>query len=761
MLSAGCCSPNEGVLTPATLVNPGPVAGSTTACPNASVYVSFSQAMNPDSINANTFTLAGPGGVAVRAAVSYNTATNQATLTPNAVLGSGVAYTATISAGAMNLYGIPITAFSWSFTTASNGCHAPPSVISVTPVAGSTTACPNAAVTATFSEAMNVATVNASTFTLAPGVVGTVTHDVTNKIFTLTPSSSLAGGTTYTATISTAAQDTYGNPLPAPYIWSFTTAANSCQPPPTVVSVTPVAGSTGNCPNKIVSATFSEAMNAATITTSTFLLTGPGSTPVTGAVSYNAATDTAIFAASSALALSTTYTATITTGAKDNFGNALAAPYVWTFTTGANTCLPAPPPISVTPPSGAAGVCPNTVITATYLQAMNPATITAASFLLNITGGAVVAGAVTHDATNKIYTFTPTAVLSLSTSYTATITTAAQDTFGNAMAANYVWSFTTGTSTCVSATPIVTGVTPLAGSVGNCTNLPVTATFNIAMNPATINTNTFTLAPATAGTVTLDGTQKVATFTPSTNLAVSTVYTATITTGAQSTGGVALAANYVWSFTTSSQACQPPVPIGTAANFVILGASTVTNTGPTVITGGNLGLSPGTSVTGFPPGIFTAPANEQITTPAAAQAEADADIAYIYAAGLPGGAALPTDLSGLTFTQGLYKNAVAVTFNSGTLTLDAQGNTNAVFIFQIGSTFTTLGSTQMVLANGAQAKNVFWQIGSSATMGTNSVFKGTVLAFQAVSMQTGANLVGRAIALNAAVTMDTNLATAP
>jgi hypothetical protein len=281
------------------------------------------------------------------------------------------------------------------------------------------------------------------------------------------------------------------------------------------------------------------------------------------------------------------------------------------------------------------------------------------------------------------------------------------------------------------------------------------------MNPATINTNTFTLAPATAGTVTLDGTQKVATFTPSTNLAVSTVYTATITTGAQSTGGVALAANYVWSFTTSSQACQPPVPIGTAANFVILGASTVTNTGPTVITGGNLGLSPGTSVTGFPPGIFTAPANEQITTPAAAQAEADADIAYIYAAGLPGGAALPTDLSGLTFTQGLYKNAVAVTFNSGTLTLDAQGNTNAVFIFQIGSTFTTLGSTQMVLANGAQAKNVFWQIGSSATMGTNSVFKGTVLAFQAVSMQTGANLVGRAIALNAAVTMDTNLATAP
>ncbi len=761
LLTAGCCSPNEGALTPATLLNPGPVAGSTTACPNATVTVSFSEGMNPDSINGSTFTLSGPGGVAVAATVSYNASTNQAILTPAALLGSGVLYNAHVTAGAVNLYGIPVVPYTWSFTTATNGCHAPPSVLSVTPIAGSTTACPNAAVSVTFSEAMNVATINASTFTLAPGVVGTVTHDVTNKIFTLTPSSSLAAATLYTATISTGAQDTYGNPLPAAYVWSFTTAANSCQPPPTVTAVTPVAGSTGNCPNKIVSATFSEAMNATTINALTFLLTGPGTTPVAGSVSYNAATDTAIFAASASLALSTTYTATITTGAQDLFGNALAAPYVWTFTTGANSCLPAAPPISVTPPSGATGVCPNTVITATYLQAMNPATITAASFLLNVTGGAAVTGTVTHDVTNKIYTFTPNAALALSTSYTATITTAAQDSFGNAMAANYTWSFATGTSTCVSATPIVTGVTPLAGTAGVCTNLPLTATFNIAMNPATINTNTFTLAPATLGTVTLDGTQKVATFTPTANLAVGTTYTATITTGAQSTGNVALAANYVWSFTTSSQTCQPPVPLGTAANFVILGASTVTNTGPTVISGGNLGLSPGTSVTGFPPGTFVAPANEQITTPAAAQGEADADIAYIYEAGLPGGAALPTDLSGLTLTQGLYKNAVAVTLNSGTLTLDAQGNTNAVFIFQIGSTFTSLGGTQVVLANGAQAKNVFWQIGSAATLGTNSIFKGTIIALQSVTLQTGANLVGRAIGLNAAVTMDTNLITAP
>jgi hypothetical protein len=109
----------------------------------------------------------------------------------------------------------------------------------------------------------------------------------------------------------------------------------------------------------------------------------------------------------------------------------------------------------------------------------------------------------------------------------------------------------------------------------------------------------------------------------------------------------------------------------------------------------------------------------------------------------------------------LPKNATAVTLNSGTVTLDAQGNANAVFIFQIGSTLTTIGGTQVVLANGAQAKNVFWQIGSAATLGTNSIFKGTVIALQSVTLQTGANLVGRAIALNAAVTMDTNMVTAP
>jgi hypothetical protein len=736
-----------------------PAMGSTTACPNAVITATFSQAMNTASINANTFTLA-PG---VTGTITHDASNSIFTLTPSTMLVAGTTYTATITTGAEDTFGNFLPAnFVWTFTTAANGCHPPPTIVAVTPAAGSTTTCPNGVVTATFSEPMNVATINASDFTVAPGVVGTVTHDVTNTIFTLTPSSSLAAGTMYTATVSTAAQDTYGNALGNNYVWSFTTAANSCEPPPTVTSVVAAAGAMGVCPNKVITANFSQAMDPTTITGTTFLLTGNGGTPVAGTVSYDAASQTAIFAPTGSLALNTTFTATLTTGMKDTYGNALAKNYVWSFATGANTCLPAPPPISVTPPSGATGICQSTVITATFAQAMNPATITATDFTVVAAGGVAVAGTVTPDATNKVFTFAPTQALSLSTLYTATITIAAQDTFGNPLASNYVWSFTTGATNCGTAgPPTVINVTPAGNSLGVCLNALATATFSEAMNPATINANTFTLAPGITGTVTLDATDKVATFTPSVNLAVSTTYTATLTTGVQATDGTPLAVNYMWSFTTSAQACQPPVPLGTAANYGILGASTVTNTGLTIVTGEDLGLSPGSSVTGFPPGIITLPALQDVTDPAAAQAQLDAAIAYNYMAGLPLAGALPGDLSGLTLTPGLYKNASTVTLNNGTVTLDAQGNANAVFIFQIGTTLTTINGTQVILTGGAKASNVFWQVGSSATLGTYSSFDGTIIALQSVTLQTGADLLGRALALNGAVTLDTNLVTAP
>lgn len=527
--------------------------------------------------------------------------------------------------------------------------------------------------------------------------------------------------------------------------------------PPTVTSVAPISGAATACPSSIVTAVFSKPMNPASIDGSSFTVTGSG-TAVPGVVTYDVSSDTAIFTPANPLALSTLYTATITTAAHDMYGNAPARNFVWTFTTVAVACLPPAPPVSVGPPNASTGICQNTVISATFPEAMDPATITSATF--TVTPG--VTGTVTHDVSNKIFTFSPSSNLTLSTVYTATITTGAKDPSGNPLASNYVWTFTTAASACATPPPpAVISATPPNGAVGVCPKAVITATFNEAMNPVTINMTTFTVAPGVTGTVTLDGTGKIAAFTPSSSLALSTTYTATITTGAQDLAGNPLAANYVWSFTTATNACQTAVPLGSAANFVILAGSTVTNTGPTMITGGNVGLSPGSAVTGFPPGTLVAPAVMHITDPTAAQAQLDLTTAYNYAAGLPGGAVLPGDMSGLTFTPGLYKTSSTVMLSAGNVTLDAQGNANAVFIFQVGSTLTTLGSTHVILAGGAQAKNVFWQVSSSATLGTNSIFMGTILSLQSVTLDTGAALTGRALARNAAVTLDANAVTAP
>src|SRR6202035_368022 len=148
------------------------------------------------------------------------------------------------------------------------------------------------------------------TFTVAPGVTGTITHDASNTIFTFTPSSLLAVSTLSPATITTGVRDLFGNPLASNFLWTFTTAANGCNPPPTVVSVTPPNASTGVCSNTVVTATFSEAMNVATITAATFTV-APG---VTGTITHDASNTIFTFTPSSPLAVSTVYSATITTG---------------------------------------------------------------------------------------------------------------------------------------------------------------------------------------------------------------------------------------------------------------------------------------------------------------------------------------------------------------------------------------------------------------------------------------------------------------
>ncbi len=203
-----------------------------------------------------------------------------------------------------------------------------------------------------------------------------------------------------------------------------------------------------------------------------------------------------------------------------------------------------------------------------------------------------------------------------------------------------------------------------------------------------------------------------------------------------------------------ASAAQATVGLGTAGSFAVLAGSTVTNTGPSVLTG-DLGVSPGTAVTGFPPGTVTGTIHAADAV--AAQAQADVTTAYNDAAGRSATATVGADLAGQTLISGVYSGG-ALGLN-GTLTLDAQGDPNAVFIFQAASTLVTGSASRVALINGADACNVFWKVGSSATLGTSSVFAGTVLALTSVTANTGASIAGRLLARNGAVTLDTNTVT--
>lgn len=200
------------------------------------------------------------------------------------------------------------------------------------------------------------------------------------------------------------------------------------------------------------------------------------------------------------------------------------------------------------------------------------------------------------------------------------------------------------------------------------------------------------------------------------------------------------------------------IALGTAANFGVLGGTTVTNTGPSVVTG-NVGSFGGTAITGFPPGIFTGSFEDG--TAGAGQAQTDLNIALTTAANAICNTILTgQDLGGLTLTPGVYCFATGAGL-TGNLTLDFQGDPNANFLFKTGSTLTTASASavRFINTNGATClPNVNWRIGSSATFGTFSTFAGNILAQTSITLTTGANLRGRALARDAAVTLDSNAA---
>jgi hypothetical protein len=271
------------------------------------------------------------------------------------------------------------------------------------------------------------------------------------------------------------------------------------------------------------------------------------------------------------------------------------------------------------------------------------------------------------------------------------------------------------------------------------------------------------------GAVSYNATSNVATFTPEGNLSSTVVYTATITTGAQDLEGNPLATGGLapnpWSFTVVTTTESPAVvDLGSAASYAVLAGSTITSTGASFING-DLGLSPGTAVTGFGPGIENGTIHVS-PDPNVALAKMDLTTASNDAAGrITNQVILPTaELGGLTLTPGLYKAPLpgSFTITSMDLTLDAQGDSSAIWIFQMpASTLTVSSGRQVILINGAKSANIFWQVGSSATVGTMVHFAGNILASASITLQIGATIDGRVLTQTAAVTLDTNTVAKP
>jgi hypothetical protein len=229
---------------------------------------------------------------------------------------------------------------------------------------------------------------------------------------------------------------------------------------------------------------------------------------------------------------------------------------------------------------------------------------------------------------------------------------------------------------------------------------------------------------------------------------------------ALSAGVAAIAAIAVWvAGAQPAMAAVAPVGLGSATSFAVLAGTTVTNTGATTVSG-DLGVSPGSAIVGFPPGTVTN-GTQHAADAVAAQAQADLTTAYNDAAGRTPATVVPTDLTGQTLVSGVYTTMAGTVGLTGTVTLDAQNDPNAVFIFQAASTLITAPNSTVQLINGAQACNVFWQVGSSATLGTSTTFVGNILALTSISLQATVTVSGRLLARNGAVTLITDTITRP
>ncbi len=601
-----------------------------------------------------------------------------------------------------------------------------PIVIAETPVDSATgVVTTNTLITVTFNEpvaALSAANLTVTCASPCANATGTVTLDVTNTVatFTLTAGTTLATLTQYTGTVTGAQSLATGVAMAGPFVWQFTTAATTDTTRPQVSMTFPA------------------------------------------------------------------------------------------------TTIPGP----------TLGVPSNSALSATFTKDMAPATITAASFTVTCAAPCVApTGSVSYSVGARAAVFTPVAAFVVGDVYTVTVTTAATDVAGNALggnqaplpaASNYVWTFTAAAPSAAGALAVAS-TNPLSNANAVCPsagiNATLTAPAGLRLDPTTVNATTFLVTgpapmstPVTAASVTLDAaTGLIATFTPQTPLTAGVTYTATVKGGAAGVRDLAIPADalpsdFTWNFSVGAAgpACLAPAALGAAASFGTFGGSAgVTNTGVLTVINGDIGTTAAsTLVTGVHDGdvgctytevlgsnigvvnglIYTAPPPPTVACPSegtaatlatAMQARADALTAYNALVALPGGPDPGAgNLANLVLVPGVY-TAAAGTFmiQGGDLTLDAQGDANAVWVFQMATTLTVGGPgaafpQSVILVNGAQAKNVYWQVGSAATINAagGGTMVGTIIAQAGAAFSTAGNtsivaLNGRVLSLGASVTL--------
>lgn len=776
---------------------------------NSNISVTFSEDMDASTFTPATLSIEGVNA----ATFVYDSQSRIATYAMRSLFVNSTTYRATLHAVVADLAGnTPASDFVWTFTTAAVPDLTPPTVLSTLPADLAVGFPTNGKPTARFSESMQSLTINPSSFTLQQGlttVSGTVSYADAAKVATFAPTVTLTASTVYTGTITTEVKDLAGNNLALNRTWTFTTAAVADTTPPAVNTVSPINAETGVGVNKKVNAAFSESIDPTTITTSTFKLTGPGLTPVTGTVDYVdvlLSQSNATFDPSNDLPSNTTITGRLTTGVRDLAGNSLTADFVWTFKTGVTSDTTAPTVTATVPTNTATNVAVNSNMSAVFSEAMDPATINTATF--TVARGATVTGQVTYELVGRTATFRPGSPqpvdLDANTTYTATVTTGAKDLAGNPKAQNFVWTFTTGAARDTTP-PAVTTTSPIPNALGVNIDKTISATFTEPMDPATISTASFTLTgpggSAVSGTAAYDVPGRIASFNPTANLAPSTLFTATITAVVADLAGNTLTSNFVWSFTTGTQLTPGPINLGTVAPFAGCGGfAGMTNDGLlTVMNGDILTTAPSTLITGFHDGPTAAdsytetPLNKGLVNgtifadaplPGTAGKAAIAQIALddaraaftaLSAGNLPGGIDLGGDeLGGRTLFPGVYTSAPGTyRIEISDLTLDGQGDANAVWVFQMASSLSVglpgpTGARTVHLINGAQAKNVYWQVGSRATINAagGGTMVGTIIAQTGAAFSTVGNvnlvtLDGRALGLDASVTVTNTIINVP